>query len=52
MKRAILIVCIQDLVSWDESNMSDSDTIKGIAAELAACIGPDLVSKTLLAFKF
>ena len=30
--------------------MSDTRSIKGIAAELAACIGPDLVEKTALHF--
>ena len=32
--------------------MSDPHTIKGIAAELAACIGPDMVEKALLSFSF
>ncbi len=41
---------IQDLVSWDGSDMADSRTIKGLAAELAACIGPDLVERTMLEF--
>lgn len=30
--------------------MSDSSSIKGIAAELAACIGPEMVKKTALYF--
>ena len=30
--------------------MSDTNSIKGIAAELAACIGPELVQKTALYF--
>ena len=30
--------------------MSDTDSVKGIAAELAACIGPELVQKTVLYF--
>ncbi|KAL9640229.1 MAG: hypothetical protein Q9164_000416 [Protoblastenia rupestris] len=46
------VVSLEDLVSWDKDSMSDSDTIKGIAAELAACIGPDLVAKTFLKFNF
>ncbi|KAL9127097.1 MAG: hypothetical protein Q9217_003972, partial [Psora testacea] len=46
------VVRLEDLTGWEESSMSDSDTIKGIAAELAACIGPDLVAKTLLALNF
>ena len=40
----------QDLVGWYESDASDASTIKGIAAELAACIGPDLVKRTMLEF--
>ncbi|KAL9104188.1 MAG: hypothetical protein Q9163_000840 [Psora crenata] len=46
------VVNLEDLVGWEESSMTDSDTIKGIAAELSACIGPDLVAKTLLVFNF
>jgi DhnA family fructose-bisphosphate aldolase class Ia len=42
---------IQDLVSWDGSDVADSQTIKGLAAELAACIGPDLVKQTMLEFR-
>ena len=30
--------------------MSDTGSIKGIAAELAACIGPELVLQTALDF--
>ncbi|CAF9910945.1 MAG: Arginyl-tRNA--protein transferase 1 [Alectoria fallacina] len=44
------LVKLENLVGWDESEMSDSSSIKGIAAELAACIGPDLVQKTALHF--
>lgn len=41
---------LQDLVVWDDSDLSDSDTIKGITAELASCIGPELVKETTLKF--
>lgn len=40
----------QDLATWEESEISDISTIKGIVAELAASIGPDLVQQTLLEF--
>jgi len=38
-------------VSWDEDNISEPGTIKCIAAELAACIGLDLVKETALSFR-
>ncbi|KAF6221369.1 hypothetical protein HO133_002224 [Letharia lupina] len=41
---------LKNLAGWDESQTSDSASIKGIAAELAACIGPELVQKTALHF--
>ena len=44
------LVKLEDLASWGESELSDSWSIKGIAAELAACIGPELIPKTALHF--
>lgn len=44
------LVKLENLAGWDESEMTDSSSIKGIAAELAACIGPELVQKTALHF--
>ncbi|MCJ1469845.1 hypothetical protein MMC07_008488 [Pseudocyphellaria aurata] len=41
----------QNLATWEESEMSDTSTIKGIVAELAASIGPDLVPHTMLEFR-
>lgn len=41
----------QDLATWEESEISDISTIKGIVAELAASIGPDLVQQTMLEFQ-
>jgi hypothetical protein len=32
---------IQDLVSWDNSSLTDSRTAKGIIGELVACMGPE-----------
>ena len=40
----------QDLVSWDEHDISEPESLKGIVAELAACIGPGLVRNTILSF--
>lgn len=40
----------QDLLSWDDDSEIESGTLKGIVAELAACIGPDLVRETVLKF--
>ena len=45
------LVKLEDLAGWEESEMSDSWSIKGIAAELAACIGPKLIPKTALNFQ-
>ena len=48
----LLLICVeQNLSGWDESEISDTWSIKGIAAELAACIGPELVKKTALHFR-
>jgi hypothetical protein len=33
----------QDLKTWDDSSMTDPQSIKGIAAELAATIGPEVM---------
>ena len=41
----------QDLVSWEESDGNDSDSIKGVCAELAACIGPELAQRTAITFE-
>ena len=35
-------------MGWDEEDISTPGTIRCIAAELAACIGPDLVKETIL----
>ncbi|MCJ1426608.1 Arginyl-tRNA--protein transferase 1 [Sticta canariensis] len=42
---------LEDLVAWEEGEISDTSTIKGIVAELAASIGPDLVQQTMLEFQ-
>lgn len=39
------------LEGWEESEISDTSTIKGIAAEFAASVGPDLVSQSMLEFQ-
>ena len=44
------LVKLEDLAGWGESELSDSCSIKGIAAELAACIGPELITRTALHF--
>lgn len=41
---------MKDLVSWDEDEITEPMTLKCIAAELAACIGPELVQRTALKF--
>lgn len=41
----------QNLATWEESEIFDTSTIKGIVAELAASIGADLVPHTMLEFR-
>ncbi|CAF9927096.1 MAG: Arginyl-tRNA--protein transferase 1 [Heterodermia speciosa] len=43
-------VQLQDLVGWDESEMWDSHSWKGMAAQLAALLGPELVRETIITF--
>lgn len=39
---------LKTLVGWEESEMMDPHAIKGIVAEFAACIGPELVKETCI----
>lgn len=48
LRRYPRLVHLEDLSGWDEDDMTDPETIKGIVAELAAVIGPDLVQQTAL----
>ncbi|PVH84574.1 arginine-tRNA-protein transferas-like protein 1 [Cadophora sp. DSE1049] len=41
----------QQLVSWDTSDMDTSSSIKGIIAELAAAVGPDLAKEMVVSFR-
>lgn len=41
---------LENLVGWEESEMTDPDTVKGTVAEFAACIGPELVEETGIKF--
>lgn len=41
---------MQDIVSWDEGSETDSTSIKGIIAEMAACLGPDLAQSVVVDF--
>ncbi|KAL2073338.1 hypothetical protein VTL71DRAFT_10662 [Oculimacula yallundae] len=40
----------QQLVSWTTSDMDNPNSVKGILAELASAIGPELVKETLVKF--
>ncbi|KAL2040979.1 hypothetical protein N7G274_006437 [Stereocaulon virgatum] len=44
------VVQMEDLVSWDEHDLSEPRSLKGVVAELAACIGPQMVRSTILNF--
>jgi arginyl-tRNA---protein transferase len=39
-----------DLVNWDTSDMDNSDSIKGIIAELVAAVGPEIGRKMIVSF--
>ena len=43
------LVDLQDIRGWEEWQVDDTDTIKGIAAELIACTGSKLLKDTALA---
>jgi arginine-tRNA-protein transferase len=37
---------LQDLVRWEESDIRNPQSIKGIVGELAATLGPELVESS------
>lgn len=39
---------LENLVGWEDSEMTDPYTFKGLVAEFAACIGPELVKETCI----
>lgn len=39
---------MQDIVSWTQGDVTDNSSIRGIMAELAACIGPKLASEIVV----
>lgn len=41
---------MRDLASWDEGSELEPDTLKGVIAELAACIGPALAQEIVVDF--
>lgn len=40
------MLTIQDLVGWETSSVKDPQAIKGIVAELAATLGPEVVKNS------
>lgn len=38
-----MLVDFEDIRGWDEQRIDDGSSIKGIAAELAAAVGPNLL---------
>jgi arginine-tRNA-protein transferase len=42
MKRLLCIDCVQDLVSWDGSELRNSKSIRGVIGEMVACMGPEV----------
>jgi arginine-tRNA-protein transferase len=43
-----IIVHMNDIVSWDDSDITDPRSLKGIAAELAAVLGPEVVAGSVV----
>lgn len=41
---------ISDIVSWDDGSETDPTSIKGIIAEMAACLGPELAESVVVDF--
>ncbi|KAK5007874.1 Arginyl-tRNA--protein transferase 1 [Cryomyces antarcticus] len=41
---------MEQLVSWQEGSLTDSRSLKGIVAELAACVGPDVSREITIKF--
>ena len=42
MKRLLCIDCVEDLVSWDGSELRNSKSIRGVIGEMVACMGPEV----------
>ncbi|KAF2199597.1 arginine-tRNA-protein transferase 1 [Delitschia confertaspora ATCC 74209] len=43
-----LIVDAEDLVSWEKGNIRDRHSLKGILAELVACVGPEIARQMVV----
>lgn len=41
---------IDNLVSWDSGDVRKADTLKGIVAELVACVGPEVAGQIVVKF--
>lgn len=41
---------MEDIVSWNQGDELDPTSIKGVVAELAACLGPDLAETVIVDF--
>ena len=39
-----------DIVSWNDGSETDASSIKGVIAEFAACLGPELVEGVVVDF--
>ncbi|KAL8863293.1 MAG: hypothetical protein Q9178_000668 [Gyalolechia marmorata] len=48
--RDSLFVHLDDLQGWAQWDIRDSSSLKGLVAELAAALGPDLVNQLVLSF--
>ncbi|KAL9078046.1 MAG: hypothetical protein Q9157_003044 [Trypethelium eluteriae] len=40
----------EDIISWGQGSIEDAQSIKGVVAEFAACVGPQLAGEVVLKF--
>jgi arginine-tRNA-protein transferase len=37
-------------MAWEDGNIKDPTSLKGIVAELVACVGPEVAKQVVIAF--
>ena len=45
-----MLIFQQDLAAWEGGDIKDPASLKGIIAELVACLGPDVARQVVVAF--
>lgn len=44
----LILTGLQHLLSWDDGDVRQPHSIKGIIAELVACLGPEVASQGIV----